>query len=72
MKPHFLLTQESKYRVGAKRRGIIEYIEYQSVCPFVGIGSPPPPRPSPHTSVSPPPWTQQYEEQHFLAVKGDG
>ncbi len=29
----------------ASRRGIIVYIEYQSVCPFVGIGSPPPPSP---------------------------
>jgi hypothetical protein len=24
---------------GEPRRWIIEYIEYQSVCPFVGIGS---------------------------------
>jgi hypothetical protein len=35
----------------ASRRGIIVYIEYQSVCPFVGIGSPPPP--PPQASVSP-------------------
>jgi hypothetical protein len=32
-------------REGEPRRGIMIYIEYQSVCPFVGIGSPPPPFP---------------------------
>ncbi len=31
---------------GFERRGIIVYIEYQSVCPFVGIGSPLSPSPS--------------------------
>jgi hypothetical protein len=29
-------------KVGCYRRGIIVYIEYQNVCPFVGIGSHPP------------------------------
>ncbi len=37
---------------GLKRRGIIAYIEFQSVCPFVGIGSPTPP--SPQACVSSP------------------
>ncbi len=33
------------------RTGVILYLEYQSVCPIVGIGPPPP---SPQASVSPP------------------
>jgi hypothetical protein len=40
------------------------YIEYQSVCPFVGIEFPLPP--PPQASVSPP-WTQREGEQHSLA-----
>jgi hypothetical protein len=35
------------------RRGIILYLEYQSVCPFVRIGSPWPQPPHPQASVSP-------------------
>jgi hypothetical protein len=51
-------------------QGIILCIEYWSVCPFVGIGSPrlPPPK----ASVSPP-WIQTGEgEQHSLAGEGVG
>ncbi len=33
------------FTVRVTRRGTIVYIEYQSVCPFVGIGSPPTPPP---------------------------
>ncbi len=32
---------DRRFRVGRDRRGII--VEYQSVCPFVGMGSPTPP-----------------------------
>ncbi len=47
-----------------RRRGIIVYIEYQSGCPFVGIGSP---HPLPRTRVCIPPWNHRGEEQHSLA-----
>ncbi len=45
-------------------RGIIVYIEYQSVCPFVGIGYP---HPLTRKRVCLPPWTQRGEKQHSLA-----
>jgi hypothetical protein len=45
-------------------RGIMVYMEYKSVCPFVGIRFPLPP-----ASVSPP-GTQRSEEQHSLAGEG--
>ncbi len=47
--------------------GIIVYIDYQSVCPFVGTGSP---NPLPRKRVYLPPWTQRGEEQHTLADEG--
>ncbi len=46
------------------RRGIIAYIEYQSVCSFVGFGSPPP-----TASVSPP-LDPKVGKQHSLAGEG--
>jgi hypothetical protein len=49
------------------RKGIVVYLEYQSVCPFVGIGSP---HPLPHKLVCLPPRTQRGEEQHSLAGEG--
>jgi hypothetical protein len=36
-----------------KRRRIILYIEYQSVCPFVRIGSNPPPLPESDCALPP-------------------
>jgi hypothetical protein len=46
---------------GVFRKGIILlFIEYQSFCPVVSIGPPPPPRagaPTLQASVSPPTWT---------------
>jgi hypothetical protein len=42
-------------------RGIIAYLEYQSVCPIVGIGSPP----------SPAPWSQRGGNTHSQ-VRGSG
>ncbi len=49
--------------------GIIVYIEYQSVCPFVGIGSS---HPLPCKRLCLHPWTQGGEEQHSLAGEGVG
>jgi hypothetical protein len=45
----------------------IQFVEYQSVCPFVGIGAPPP-----RKRERLPPWTQRGEEQHSFAVEGVG
>ncbi len=36
------------------RRGTVVHLEYRSVCPIVGIGSPWPLPPPPQASVSPP------------------
>ncbi len=49
-------------------RGIILYTAYQSVCPFVGIGSP---HPLPRKQVCPSPWTQRREGSNTrLGVRG--
>ncbi len=51
-----------------KRRGIIQYLEYLSVCPFVRIASP---RPLSRKRVCPPsPETNAGGGQHLLAGKG--
>ncbi len=50
----------------ASRRRIIVYIEYQSVCPFVGIGSP---TPTP-TSQCVSPLGPKGGDQHSLADEG--
>jgi hypothetical protein len=57
---------------GYTRRGIILYIENQSVCPFVRIDSPPPPLPQASESAPPPPWNQRGGGQHSLAGEGRG
>jgi hypothetical protein len=49
------------------RKRIKVYIEYQSVCPFVVIESPPP-----ASKCVPPPWTQRGKEQHSLVSEGVG
>jgi hypothetical protein len=49
------------------RRGIIVYIEYQSSCPFVGVGSP---HPLPRKRVCLIPWTQREGEQHSFGGEG--
>ncbi len=59
---HWQLQSEALTRIR-----IIVYIEYQSVSPFVGIGSTQ--HPHPQASVSPP-WTQRGKEQHSLASEG--
>ncbi len=47
-----------KLTVDKDRRGIVLYIEYQSVCPLVRIGFPPaPPPPKASLSRSLPPWS---------------
>ncbi len=48
-------------------RGIIVYIEYQSVCPLVGIG---PSYPLPPQASVFPPWTQGGWSNHRLQVRG--
>jgi hypothetical protein len=55
----------------SSRRGIIVYIEYQSVCPFVEIGTPSPTLSPSSESVSPV-WVQRGEEQHSLEGEGAG
>ncbi len=47
----------------------IQFVEYQSVCPFEGIGAP---HPLPRKRERLPPWTQRGEEQHSFAVEGVG
>ncbi len=49
------------------RKGIIVYLEYQTVCPIFGIGSPPP-------RVFIPPWTQRGGggELHYVVGGGVG
>jgi hypothetical protein len=51
------------------RRGIILYLEYQSVCPFVRIGSL---RPLSRKLQCPPLGTEGGERQHSLVVEGAG
>jgi hypothetical protein len=49
------------------RRGILLYLEYQSVCPFVRIGSF---QPLSRKRVCTPAWNQRGGGQHFLAGEG--
>ncbi len=67
-RPRQEALQENGCSKVLKCRGIIVYIEYLSVCPFVGISSAPPPR----KRVCLPPWTHRVEQQHSLAGKGLG
>ncbi len=55
--------------MGHHPRGIIRYIEYQSVCPFVGFGSP---HPLTRKRVELPPRSQLGGYTHFLAGKRNG
>jgi hypothetical protein len=66
------LRCEEFVKDGRQRRGIIlvQYLEYQNVCPFVRIGSPPSPSP-PSECVTP--WNQRGGGgQHSLAGKRAG
>jgi hypothetical protein len=49
-----ILTEWRQKLLDGASRGIIQDIEYQSVCPFVGKLGPPPPPPPPQAGVSPP------------------
>jgi hypothetical protein len=53
------------------RRGITLYLEYQSVCAFVRIGSPRPLYPK-RVCSSLVPWNQKGGRQHSLAGEGAG
>jgi hypothetical protein len=62
---YILLSIAPGYRIG-----VSVYIEHQSVCPFVGIGSP---HPLSRKRECLPPWTDwEWGEQHSLAVEGMG
>ncbi len=52
------------------RWGIIVFIEYQSFCPFVGIGSPP--APSPASECAPYPLGIKKGDNNHLRMRGRG
>jgi hypothetical protein len=67
-------TDDKKYSIETNheendRRGIILYLEYQSVCPFFLIGYT---RPLPVSECVPPLWNQRGGRQHSLAGEGTG
>ncbi len=64
-----IIIQVTKHELiyNMPRRWIIVYLEYQSVCPIVGIE---PPHPLPRKRVCLRPWTQRREKQHSLAGEG--
>ncbi len=61
--------REERNWKGGTRRGIIVYLEYQSVCPFVEIGSH---YPLPLAGGCLPPWNQKREDQHSTVPRGWG
>ncbi len=62
------LLRQRGWTIDGNRRVILVYIDYQSVCPFVGIGSPSPPP----QAIASSPWTQRGGKQHSLAGEGVG
>jgi hypothetical protein len=70
--PRVLYPDSARDGEGVRRRGIIQYLEYQSVCSLVRIGSP---RPLSRKRVCPPPGTNILALQrkshfciHFLVI----
>jgi hypothetical protein len=63
------LICDSGVALWSERDYSIQYIEYQSVCPFVGIGFP---HPLSRKRVSPPTWSWGEGEPHSLVGEGVG
>ncbi len=65
-------VSEILWRGASETRGIILYLEFQSVCPFVRIGFPPPPPTSALQQASVSTLGNQRGEQHSLAGAWEG